>query len=277
MFDLLDRGLTNTEVSVKQILAVALAVGLAGPAAAADVNDPYKGGVYQDTYAPSSDAWTGIYGQVFGGWGWAGWNGSYSYDDNSPDVENKWGVFDSGNKSIKDNSWFAGAGLGGDQQFDRVVLGVVVDAAYSDLNQSDTFVPYPDGGSEGQSIVSWNMETEIEAFGTARARFGYLLKPNLLVYATGGLAWAMVDSSIAPFHGEDQSGSGSNESNHIGWTLGGGGEWKLTNNVSIFGEYLYMDLGEVDYNFTGGNSYDTDNFHSDLDLHIVKVGVAYRF
>lgn len=233
-------------------------------------------------YVATQDDWTGLHFDVFGGWAWVRSKGPYSYDDNSPSVERRWGEFDDGDKSISDNNWFAGVGLGGDQRFGNVVAGVVVDASISDLNQTDTFIPYP----EKDSVVSWNTETEIEYFGTARARLGYLLKDNFLVYGTGGLAWAKTQSSIEAVYNaetpdENIAAKGSSENNHIGWTAGAGFEWLLSEHVSFTTEYLYMDLGKQDYRFdgttTGGRTYATDNYHPDLNMHAVKAGLNYRF
>src|SRR5690606_11731875 len=134
-----------------------------------------------------------------------------------------------------------------------------------------------DGGANGQSTYSWNVETEIKYFGTARGRIGHLLKDNFLVYATAGLAWARVESSITPFDGNVATASASATNNHIGWAGGAGFEWRLGEKVSFTTEYLYMDLGEQDYRFAGttngGATYATDNFHPDLDIHAIKAGL----
>lgn len=259
------------------ILAIAAVFAVSAPAQASDILDRTPANAYQDTYTPSSDAWTGIYGTVFGGFAWGDWDGPFSYDDagDYPKI-----TFDDRSKNISDEDWFAGIGVGGDQQFGNIVLGGVIDVAYGDLGGTERFVPYPvglDPDNSGNPV--WDATAEIEYFGTARLRAGYLLKPNLLAYATGGLAWAMVDSSVNSIHGEgtknESASFASSENNHIGWTAGAGLEWKLTDHVSLTGEYLYVDLGEVDYRFAGEHA--TDNFHPDLELQIIKAGLNYRF
>lgn len=256
--------------------AVALAsVFFANYASATDL----KGDPTSATYQEPKAGWTGLYLSAFGGWVWSGLEGPLSYDDAYK--YEKFLDFDGSERKLDAENWFAGVGIGGDHQFGRIVAGVVVDAAISDLSADGSFLPYPDA----KGSPSWNVKTEIEYFGTARGRLGYLLQDNILVYATGGLAWAMVESSVSPVYGEGEkafvNGKATASNNHIGWVAGGGVEWKLTNNLSLSGEYLYFDLGEQDYRHSGsdafGNTYATDNFHPDLDLHVVKAGLNYRF
>jgi hypothetical protein len=59
-------------------------------------------------------------------------------------------------------------------------------------------------------------------FDSLTARGGYLLTPQVLLYAQGGAAWTNTDS-ITFNSGGSQVGDLSN--NHTGWTLGAGVEW----------------------------------------------------
>ena len=100
-------------------------------------------------------------------------------------------------------------------------------------------------------------DAKIDWFGTARGRVGYLWNNELLLYATGGLAYGQVSLTgntnlanlsippVPPF-GVGNAGFGASKTN-VGWTAGAGIEgrlfawlptgwtWKL--------EYLYVDLG----------------------------------
>lgn len=77
----------------------------------------------------------------------------------------------------------------------------------------------------------WGLEADLGYFshsdqkylGTARGRLGYATG-NFLPYITGGLA-VMNDAGSA----------------RAGWTLGGGVEYALMRNISVKGEYLYVD------------------------------------
>jgi outer membrane immunogenic protein len=131
--------------------------------------------------------------------------------------------------------------------------------------------------------------------GTVRARFGYLVSPNLLVYGTGGLAYGDAKSStsvsqslvgfigVAPDYGSAASVSGT----RAGWTAGGGLEWMIFPRWSVKAEYLHYDLGSVTYNGTLGpantaapfGNYFVNNVASTtrFDGDIVRAGVNYHW
>lgn len=111
------------------------------------------------------------------------------------------------------------------------------------------------GVPTGASSTAVQNEKTLDWFGTLRMRGGFLLTPALLAYATGGLAYggATVQNWVA--HQSDSSvlflqsmGSvGNFAAGRIGWTLGGGLEWKFTPDMSLKAEYLHYDLGRVQY------------------------------
>lgn len=135
----------------------------------------------------------------------------------------------------------------------------------------DTFFGGGQVGYNWQAMGSpwvWGVEADVSGssggvnvFGTGRARLGYAQGP-WMTYATGGVAWANADIS---------SGSQSDSQTHTGWTAGGGVEWAFAPQWSAKVEYLYLGLGEKEYNI-GGTRADID-----LNAHTVKLGVNYRF
>jgi outer membrane immunogenic protein len=253
------------------IAALAVAI-LPFSANAADV---YNQGSTKDAPsfvdAPRSGGWTGPYIGIHGGWADGNWNGPLRYDDHNPAWVGNLKFDDSDQKSAADG-WLAGVQIGYDRQLGRIVLGVEADASYADFTGYDEFLPYP----KNPGSPAWGIETELNFLATLRGRLGVLVSPDLLVYATGGLAFAQVDSNIAVL-GKGYSATGEAENNHFGWTVGGGAEWKVFGNVSLKAEYLYVDLGEQDYGFVGPKSYDTDHYNADLEMHILKAGLNYRF
>lgn len=264
---------------ITTLAALAIAALMTIPAAADGLYEPPLYATPADVVEPASDAWTGGYVGIHGGYMWGAWDGAYSYDDahKYPKLD-----FDGETLSIEAENWFGGVTIGADHQRGMIVAGVVIDASLSDIEATDSFAPYPDNAGS----PTWELNTQIEAFGTARGRLGVLLTPEVLGYATGGLAWARTHSTISPVYnaGEENefvNGQGSSDNGHIGWTVGGGLEWKVSEEVSIAAEYLYMDLGEQDYRFAGsdagGKPYATDNFHPDLTMHVAKVGAFYRW
>jgi outer membrane immunogenic protein len=68
------------------------------------------------------------------------------------------------------------------------------------------------------------MDQKIEWFGTVRARAGILASPQILLYATGGLAYGEVRTA-------ETVGAGlfgfSNTDTRAGWTVGGASKAQL--------------------------------------------------
>jgi outer membrane immunogenic protein len=70
--------------------------------------------------------------------------------------------------------------------------------------------------------------------------------------------------------------SGSGNSNNVGWALGGGLEWALTNTWSVRAEYLHVDLGKNDRSFTTLAS-NTINVSNNNKFDVVRAGLNWRF
>ncbi|MFK8251592.1 outer membrane protein [Ancylobacter terrae] len=259
--------------------------------------------------------WTGFYigANVGYGWGEVGDSGKwqkyldwyYDYDCNCevPTVKaaasDYYGyyVYDygfNGTGKQEPDGWFGGAQIGYNYQFsNNVVLGFEADVQFADMKDSATywadeyFVPY--GGGEMAALDAAGyytgyseyglINTKIETFGTVRARLGYAFD-RFLPYVTGGLAWANVKVNEAVTFTYDDVAYGSaafSASDTLwGWTLGGGVEYALTDNWTVKVEYLYADLGSIDYH----PNYDVyENWRGDFDvtMQTLKFGVNYKF
>lgn len=99
-----------------------------------------------------------------------------------------------------------------------------------------------------------------------------------MIYATGGLAFSRVEASdTLAFTGG--TGQGSASDFRTGWTAGGGGEFALDRNWTLKAEWLWVDLGSV--NFSSGPivGFPTAvaGHSSDLTLQTVRAGLNYRF
>lgn len=126
----------------------------------------------------------------------------------------------------------------------NMVIGAETDIAFS---------------SAGTTVAPRKFEADY--LGTLRARLGYSVG-NVMFYGTAGAAYGKNELS---------QGGLSNDQMHWGWTIGGGVEAMLTQNISAKLEYLYVDLGKETYQSTGGLqgvSYTTS---------LLRGGVNYRF
>ena len=175
------------------------------------------------------------------------------------------------------------------------VLGVEVDFqgksdAKSTTFSSSTADPNFPGFPMGQT---YTQRDKIDSLGTLRGRAGVLWGPSTLLYATAGVAWASVKTSVAYTQNEFDPpallpfGSSNQASTEVfGPVVGAGVEWKWTANWSVKAEYLYADFGNVSVNtqlvqpnLVLGGVQGTATTISTTHLHdnIARVGVNYRF
>ena len=119
----------------------------------------------------------------------------------------------------------------------RFVVGLEADIqAEAGAGVGGTLANAAPGAFNAANAITGNVSASehLDYIGTARVRAGYLLKPNLLLYATGGLAYGQaelttqtsllaIDGSGAPLGSAFGSTRYSNML--VGWTAGGGFEW----------------------------------------------------
>lgn len=231
----------------------ACAALLTGPALAADMP------AFQAEQARVSYDWSGVAVSIHGGLA-------------AGDLDNPVALVDplgatvlGGNLGQTFGGGLVGAGVGYNFQIGSFVLGVAADASWS---EADAVTSIDIGAPINESA---DIVTEMNWLATARGVAGYAFD-NVLVYVTGGGAWADLDTTVSGF---GQSFSGGDTAQ--GWTVGGGVDVGVTENISIGVEYLYIDLGETDalnIDIGGGASVQSD---TDLDFHTVKAKAAYRF
>ena len=127
---------------------------------------------------------------------------------------------------------------------------------------------------------------KLDSFGTLRGRFGTTITPDVMVYATGGLAVGSIRSTVrlagVGFDADGNPGAVSNAASVLtqkaGWTAGAGLEGRLFGNVTGKIEYLYMDFGTISTSVT--NPFNatpvTLSSNSRITDNIVRVGLNYK-
>ena len=135
-----------------------------------------------------------------------------------------------------------------DWQQDTLVFGLEADVEYTDLGDRDP---------------PRSHFTEVNWMGSVRGRLGFVAD-HALIYVTGGWAFADVDTGNAAL------GISYADVRH-GWTLGAGAEYALTDNLIGRFEYRYSGFGSD----SGRNGLDRDR--SDLDMHAIRAGLAFKF
>lgn len=209
-------------------LAVALGLfALSGTAYAADV-------VSEEPPAPAPIAelpvasWAGPYAGLNVGYGFSGHTKERDFD------------VDVGTKG------FVGSVFGGYQwQQENFVYGAEAELGYNGVKGDEAGV---------------NSKAGFD--GSLRARLGYAVTPEILLYGTGGLAGRSLKV-------EDTVLGTSDSATMLGWTAGVGTDIKITDNVFGRVEYRYTDYGDKDFGGGIGNVKATDNR--------VTFGVGMKF
>ncbi len=232
-------------------------------------------------------SWTGFYVGVNAGGAWGNLDPRTStvYSDEGYFAETSAAAVNAVGQPAGRASGFTGGGqIGYNWQLNSLVVGLESDFDYlhAHANESGSAV-YPD---YAPSVFNVSSSSTVDWLWTLRPRLGFLVVPNLLVYATGGLALSEVHSGFQ--FTDDYSGAsaaGSLSGTRIGWTVGGGVEYALTQNWSIKAEYLYADLGRRTTTtdnliaYGGEYSFPASAFTHSVDprINIARVGVNYKF
>jgi outer membrane immunogenic protein len=221
-------------------------------------------------------SWYGFYIGIQGGYGFGG--KAIEYAPNASYAT----LFASGavpGPVVDDPRGFVGGvTYGTNFQFGSIVLGTESDWSYSDVKRSETLGPLPGFSTRVTA------EQHLKYFSTTRARAGLLMSDHWLVYGTGGLASGGVESSssfnlVAPAAcaGAGNCPGGSRSKTLWGWAAGGGLEF-ANGPWSLKVEYLYYDLGNLNYTVADpslpGGAITASN---KVSGSIVRGGLNYRF
>jgi len=233
------------------LLSSLAAVALVSTAAAADLTVPDMEPI-MPVAAPAVWDWTGIYGGVHVGWGWAERDATNFGDPFEYDLEGP----------------LVGGQVGGNFQFGNFVLGVEGDLSLTNMEDdvdADAF------------IIAVNVDASTQWMATLRGRAGFAFN-RFMIYGTGGLAAAEVDTDVdLSFLGGLFSSSDSASETYVGWTVGGGVEGMVTEHVSLGLEYLYADFGEADYDYEFFGELLDVSEETELTSHLVRGKLNVRF
>lgn len=186
----------------------------------------------------------------------------------------------------------AGGSAGYNWRLDRVVYGLEADISSLHLSLTDR----GSGASLNLGLVNnpgavpvvftASATAKINWLATLRARLGYLVSPDVLLYATGGLALTglSVSNSYSDnwiYNGGGLGGS-SVASNAKGWVVGFGAEWALARSWTLKAEYLRAGFGSLT---TSGfiipvqvpSAQNGFTSSANLTADLVRAGLNYRF
>jgi outer membrane immunogenic protein len=276
--------------SLKALLLAATAAVTASAALAADL--PSRRAAPAPYAVAPAFTWTGFY---------VGVNAGAAFDNNSsrvtfgPDFGTVSDTTLAGFRRSNEETSFTGGGqIGYNWQFGSVVAGLETDLNFADINVRRSGSTTTDLGFffPGASITeTLAARSSVEWFGTVRGRLGFLPTERLMIYGTGGLAYGDVKTRasydfnvVAPGFGSFNTNyAGSRSDTRVGYTVGGGVEYAVTQNVSIKGEYLYVDLGKdsVTARYTGTaftpTPGDTFTVRDKAAFSVARAGLNWKF
>jgi len=252
--------------------------------------------------------WTGFYIGVHGGYGWAR-PGVSDFDLNRSNV-NRTQL--QGDLSADPN--FAlhaprlkGALFGGHAGYNwqwgqRSIVGLEIDYSAANIKSTQGAIIDRTADAAVNTIDTRSLTSKLDSLASARARAGFLIGPDFLLYGTGGAAWGRTkftdtfdSQSLAPTSpsGLVESVSVSRAStNHFGWVAGAGAEWKLWNSgLMLRVEYLHYGFGGASVAFGQTTTRINRDGHTNviptfdgfnlpiekLTTDVVRGGLSYKF
>jgi outer membrane immunogenic protein len=198
-----------------------------------------------DVDMASTYDWSGHYAGVTAGYGWGN---ATQYDLT---------IFNS--DEIDMDGFIAGGTLGYNHQMDSFLIGLESDISFSGMN-GDTAT----SATWGCGAVANGCQAEVDWFSTTRVRLGMPMDA-FLPYITGGLALGGVQSEIVgdPNFQLDEI--------EFGWTVGGGLEAAVSENMTVKAEVLYVDFGRSRADASPAS------FAVDTDFIAARVGLNFQF
>jgi outer membrane immunogenic protein len=154
-----------------------------------------------------------------------------------------------------DTGLVVGGQLGCNYQISTWVFGIQGDAAWSDAT-----------GTHTDQVSGLTDQWKTDSLASVTGRLGYAWD-RLLAYGKGGGAWK---------HVKYDNGVTTPSETRDGWTVGGGFEYAITNNVTMFFEYDFYDFGTRTVGFTSAAGLPQSVDIRDHDS-VVKVGGNWKF
>jgi opacity protein-like surface antigen len=213
-------------------------------------------------------SWSGVYFGAHAGYGW-------TRDPFNNLMVNSVPLF-----GIDSSGFVGGFQAGANWQSGPIVGGLEIDLSASDIKGSTA------NSTTANGVLDQSSQTDkLDWFGSARARLGYLVTPDILLYGTGGPGWARMVSdqeSVRTLIGfpPPTTTSTVTPSWMFGWVVGAGVEARIANtNWLARLEYLHYDFGSgaSGQSIPAGGGLTTTITSGHLTNDVVQAGVSYKF
>lgn len=165
------------------------------------------------------------------------------------------------------SSFIGGAHLGFNYQIGSVVLGVEGDIEGMNARGGFNDPPLVRSAADPGGLVRVQQDWQA----SARARIGYAFD-RLMIYGTAGAAFTRFEHSyFNPLAGFGEGGNFS----RTGWTVGGGVNYAMTQNLILGLDYRYTDYGNFDY--VARSAYLGLTAGHEPSSHAARASLAYKF
>lgn len=223
---------------------------------------------------PPCPTWTGFYLGVSGGYERALFDPSLSLSGTWIGFDGREETEHEGGRDFDVDGGQLGGVIGFNYEINHWVFGLEGSGAYLWARDSrvDHFVNATD---------VWRTSTSVETdyLATAGGRIGYAFC-RFMPYVTGGAAFGNIhyrQSITFPGGRVFNEESGHKDEDNVGWFVGGGLEYALTDHWHIRGDYKYIDLGDTgfhsDFNPPGALAHSS----TDLREHSATASLIYKF
>jgi len=270
----------NTELLYMQFKkeSVTLNSAVAGAPFSFDLNDSawvtrvglnYRWDNPRDAYAAAMPVKSAAYpcGPArFNGFYVGGNVGGVAYTANRNDLDGF--LTDNGSYDATKTAATAGGQVGFDWQTCHKVFGVVADWNWTNAETLTRDNPNAIG-------VNNSVRSKMDSFGTLRTRTGLAVN-DTLVYVTGGLAAAKINTTYTESITGAFTESVASDKTRWGWTGGIGAEFALWNGWSANAEVLYMQFRKEQLSATLPVN-GTVSFENNDSAWVGRVGLNYRF
>jgi outer membrane immunogenic protein len=242
---------------------IVAASALASAASAADMPVPAAPAYYPPAYRPVIYDWTGIYGGAHVGAGLL---------EDQVTTATTTPLQPSGTQTgLSPFSVVAGAQAGFNYQIQQIVIGAEGTYTWSNISGTHEIAALPPFSETSISTPRW--------YATATGKIGFAAN-DFLFYAKGGAAWMGVNYTQTVATGIVNLSSQTITDTRSGFTVGGGFEYGITENLSGKVEYDYLNFGTKTYTFANLNMAPAPlvlpvAIRSSTSL--ITAGINYRF
>jgi outer membrane immunogenic protein len=244
-------------------LGLTIAGTIAGPGLAADLPVAVKAA---PTTATTPFSWSGTYVGLNVGGAW----GSFNFDPNTMNDLTGTAI-DGGSTRLTNNGIIGGFQTGHNWQFGSWVLGIEHQVQFGNFKQTLTIVN-PAGALQSGDFFT----AETDVLNATRAKVGWAWD-RLLLFTTAGLELGLLNGSasyVARPGGSPALTFSDDDKYRVGYTVGAGLDYALTDRVSVGVEYRYFDLGKETYNLgavTGTATAGASTVSNNLKLNASEV------